>query len=255
MHSCNECGGVCYVKLMPDETVASNEQLDGIQLHGCKLMASEDNESTVVEKEHHEEEVVPVPGNQQLSQSPLSEMPAGRMLTWIQEEAESREEEALKGVVSQWKIERTTGQTFNFHFLVALRKWIMDGRISVGDSIMTSAGEVYAVEQYPGTADLFSNLEVMQQRRQEVLANKRRRQQNRLSWQKFKKRHVEMSLVACTFALVLLFGVHLGWQHYELRSSIKKADNYLSGIYRIGLSDNIVEDFDVVERMLWEKRS
>lgn len=175
------------------------------------------------------------------------------MLSWIQEEAESKEEAQLEGTVSEWKVVRANGQAYNFHFLTALRKWIMDGRIDLGDKIQTLGGASYTVENYPGTADLFKNINFMKQRRQQVLADKKKRQTrgDKVTWRHLKKRHFEMFVVASLLCFAFIFSARFAWNAYEYRRSATKGGEYLQGLSRLNMSGPSVKDLPALTALVW----
>ncbi len=255
MYCCDRCGNLCQVQQSQSLNVAYP---GAVQLHGCELVGAVQAQPLlgVVDTEEFE---CPVEATQvdreeatQVDLGPQSApAPKESMLAWIQEEAESKEEAALEGVVSQWRVTRESGQTYSFHFLVALRKWIMDGRITAGDHLLTSGGAEYVVEAYPGTADLFQNLTTAQKRRTQVLNRKRRRQFLAQKFRQFKYRRVEILLVTMLLISAMFFAGQFGWQHYAKLQSITRAETYLHGLKRLNLEPATVTDPKMISAWVW----
>jgi predicted negative regulator of RcsB-dependent stress response len=258
------------VKKVPE----GEDRIDAIELYGCQLIdkpisglkrevqlpTREEvtgefdiaekipiDERTVVEENQPHELALPNHAREKIE--------SGTMLGWIQEEAESREEAALEGVVSEWKIRRINGQSYSFHFLIALRKWIMEERVTSGDKVITGGGAEYLVEAYPGTADLFDNIKVMKQRRHQVVSKRRRQQKFRVTLRHVVKRRFEMAGAALVLVICMVAAGRFGWQQVKHQQVVSQAKSYLQKISDESNASSPDLSMEAIEQLVWENDS
>lgn len=70
---------------------------------------------------------------------------------------DANEHSIVEGSASKWEVESAVGGTMRFEFFSEIRKAVLDGRVTVGDFVVSVDGKRHRVEDYPGTADLFGN--------------------------------------------------------------------------------------------------
>ena len=270
MRPCDKCGAVCYVKKVPE----GEDRIDAIELYGCQLIDKpaegikrevqlpareeitgefERAEKTTVDERTVVDEVQP---HELAEPSPAArKLESDTMLGWIQEEAESKEEAALEGVVSEWKIHRLNGQTFSFHFLVALRKWVMDERITPGDTVIAGGKAEYLVENYPGTADLFEDMGAVKKRRQQVVRKRQRQQKFRVTFKHVVRRRFEMAGAAIVLAICMVIAGHFGWRQVKLQKSVATAKNYLQTFADNVDPTSVDLTMEAIEQLVWENQT